>query len=65
MVDEGLGYALTIDNLMKPSDSDNLCFRPLLPKKTSHIDIAWKKYQSLSKPAEMFLNKLKELYFPE
>jgi len=64
MVDEGLGYALTIDNLMIPADSDNLCFRPLEPKKTSHIDIAWKKYQILSKPAEIFLNKLQELYFP-
>jgi len=64
MVDEGLGYALTIDNLMIPADSDNLCFRPLKPKKTSHIDIAWKKYQTLSKPAEIFLNKLQKLYFP-
>jgi len=65
MVDEGLGYALTLDNLMRPADSDNLCFRPLKPKKTSHIDIAWKKYQALSKPAEIFLNKLQELYFPD
>jgi len=65
MVDEGLGYALTLDNLMIPADSDNLCFRPLEPKRTSHIDIAWKKYQNLSKPAEIFLNKLQELYFSE
>lgn len=63
MVDEGLGYALCLDNLMIPANSDNLCFRPLSQKKTSHIDIAWKKYQMLSKPAEIFLNKLQELYF--
>lgn len=65
MVDEGLGYALCLDNLMRPSDSDNLCFRPLSPKKISYIDIAWKKYQMFSKPAEIFLKKLQELYLTD
>lgn len=37
-----------------------LCFRPLFPKLTSHLYIAWKKYQVFPKCAEIFLQRLKQ-----
>lgn len=60
MVEEGVGYALCIDKLIRLSDDGPLCFRPLKPARTAHLDIAWKRYQVFSKAAELFLKKLQE-----
>ena len=60
MVEEGLGYALCFDKIIKTKNNDVLCFRPLKPARTAKLDIVWKKYQVFSKPAELFLKKLQE-----
>ncbi|MBE5039583.1 LysR family transcriptional regulator [Ructibacterium gallinarum] len=60
MVEEGIGYALCIDRLVRITDDGPLCFRPLKPKRTARLDIVWKRYQVFSKAAEMFLKKLQE-----
>lgn len=62
MADEGLGYVLSLDKLIRTNDKMNICFRPLKSDIKIHIDVAWKKYQVFSKPAEIFLKRLKEKF---
>ena len=54
LVEAGIGYAVGLDGLINTSGS-NLCFRPLYPKLETNLDLAWKKYQTFSKPAQIFL----------
>ena len=61
LVEEGIGYAVSLDKLINTSGNSNLCFKPLYPKLISHLDIAWKKYQVFPKCAEIFLKRLQEL----
>ncbi len=60
MVDEGLGYAVGFDQIINTSGNSSLCFRPLEPKLENKMSVIWKKYQVFSKPAEKFLEILKE-----
>lgn len=60
LVDEGLGYALCYDKLINTHGS-NLCFRPFDPSLEARGFIVWKKYQVLSKAANIFLQYLREL----
>ena len=60
LVEAGIGYAVGLDKLINTSDS-NLCFRPLYPKLETNLDLAWKKYQTFSKPAQIFLKYLKQI----
>ena len=59
MVDEGMGYAFTLDKLVNTTGG-NLCFRPLKPKQELGMYLVWKKSQIFSKAAEVFLNYLQE-----
>ena len=59
LVEEGVGYAVSLDKLINTSGDSNLCFRPLYPQLQSRLVIAWKKYQVFSKASELFLQKLK------
>ncbi len=59
MVEAGMGYAVTLDKLVKTTGTSDLCFRPLSPKLESGLDIVWKKYQVFSPPAKLFLDKLR------
>ena len=61
MVEEGLGYAIGFDKIINTSGNDNLCFRPLSPKREEGMSIVWKKYQVFSKASEKFMMKIKEL----
>lgn len=61
LVEEGLGYAVCLDKIIRTDGNSNLCFRPLYPELVSHLNIAWKKYQVFPKCAEIFLNRLQEL----
>lgn len=63
MVDEGFGYALTLDKLINTSGSSNLCFRPLNPVLDVKLDLVWKKYQVFSKAAEQFLALAQKEFF--
>jgi DNA-binding transcriptional LysR family regulator len=59
MVDEGMGYAFTLDKLVNTTGSD-LCFRPLRPKLELGMYLVWKKSQIFSRPMELFLEQLQE-----
>lgn len=64
LVEEGMGYAVTLDKIIRTDGNGNLCFRPLYPELKSHLDIAWKKNQVFPKCAEVFLKRLQELLSP-
>lgn len=59
-VEEGLGYAICFDKIIHTSKNSSLVFRPLNPPLEAEMNLIWKKYQIFSKPAEKFLNTLKE-----
>lgn len=58
LVEEGVGYAVSLDKIINTSGNSGLCFRPLRPELISHLDIAWKKYQVFPKCTEIFLKRL-------
>ncbi|MEH7491195.1 LysR family transcriptional regulator [Neobacillus niacini] len=58
MVDEGIGYAITLDKIVNTSSESNLCFRPLEPRVESGLNIVWKKHQVFSAAADMFLKEM-------
>ncbi|WP_425755082.1 LysR family transcriptional regulator [Ihubacter sp. rT4E-8] len=60
MVEEGMGYAITLDGLVNTTGDSALCFRPLAPKLTAGLYLIWKKYQVFSKASERFLACLRE-----
>lgn len=62
MVEEGFGYALCLDKIIKTPDDSTLCFKPFSPALEVHLDIVWKKYQVFSKAAELFLKRLHEAF---
>ena len=59
MVDEGMGYAFTLDKLVNTTGSD-LCFRPLKPRMELGMYLVWKKSQRFSRAAELFLERVQE-----
>jgi DNA-binding transcriptional LysR family regulator len=59
MVDEGIGYAITLDKIVNTSNDSNLCFRPLEPKLESGLNMVWKKHQFFSAAADLFLNEIR------
>lgn len=59
MVDEGMGYAFTLDKLVNTNGS-NLCFRPLQPRLELGMYLVWKRSQVFSKAAELFLQYIRE-----
>ncbi|MEG0377157.1 MAG: LysR family transcriptional regulator [Eubacterium sp.] len=62
MVDEGLGYAICLDNIINVSGNSSLCFKPLFPKLELEMKIIWKKYHVFSKASAKFLAFLKDQY---
>ena len=58
MVEEGLGYALSLDKLINTTGDSALCFRPLRPKLEVGLDVVWKKYQVFSPATAKFLERL-------
>jgi DNA-binding transcriptional LysR family regulator len=60
MVEEGVGYAITLDKIVNTSTTSNLCFRPLQPRLESGLNIVWKKHHVLSTAAAAFLKELQE-----
>ena len=57
MVEEGLGYAFVLENLVNPGET--LCFRPLEPPFEVGVVIAWKKYQVFSPATRAFLDQIR------
>lgn len=60
LVEEGVGYAITLDKIVNTSTNSNLCFRPLQPRLESGLNIVWKKHHVLSAAAAAFLKELQE-----
>lgn len=60
MVEEGIGYALTIDKLVNTTNTSDLCFVYLKPKLEIELRVVWKKNQVFSEASKVFFNKLKE-----
>lgn len=60
MVEEGLGYMFSLNNLANTSKDSTLCFRPLKTTMEANWCLIWKKYQVFSPAAKMFLEKLQE-----
>ena len=44
MVEEGLGYAFSFENLININEESNICFKPLSPKVETGTVMVW-KYQ--------------------
>lgn len=60
MVDEKVGYAITLDKLVNTTGDSNLCFIPLSPKMTVDMYLMWKKFQIFSKASDTFLEKIEK-----
>lgn len=59
MVEEGIGYAITLDKIVNTSESSSLCFRSLQPRLESGLNIVWKKHQLFSAAANAFLQEMR------
>lgn len=62
LVEEGLGYALCLDKLIKITDDGPLCFVPLESQHIIKPYVAWKKNQVFSKASDLFLKRLYEAF---
>ena len=62
MAERGVGYVLTLNNLVNTSKISSLCFRPLAPSLEVGWDVIWKKNQVFSPAAKLFLEKLQKIY---
>ncbi|WP_057765731.1 LysR family transcriptional regulator [Companilactobacillus tucceti] len=60
MVAQGLGYAFTFEDLITPSEENNLEFVPLKPDLLVNLDLVWNKNPHFSKAADTFLNHFRE-----
>ena len=59
MVEEGLGYALCLDQLIDTSSNQTLQFVPLDPPLEANLNLVWKKNQALSPASQAFLKGLR------
>lgn len=58
MVEEGMGCALCLDGIINTTGESALCFRPLEPGLDVSVYLVWRKYRSLSKAAEKYMEAL-------
>ncbi len=59
-VREGLGYLLTLQDLIHTGPGSDLVFRPLSPRLSTTIYLIWRKYQVFTPIAERLLAMLRE-----
>lgn len=59
LVEENVGYALTLDKLVNTECNSHLCFKPLEPKLEVGLTIVWKRYQIFTKASQLFIEELK------
>lgn len=60
MVEEGMGYAFSLETLINTTGDSRLCFRPLSPRLEIGMDLVWKKYQIFSRASKTFLKHLQQ-----
>lgn len=61
MVEAGFGRALCLDEIVEASATRGLRFLPMEPPLEAGVDLVWKKYQVFSRPAERFLEIMRQL----
>ena len=61
MVEEGLGLSITLLGLINTGGDSPLCYRPLSPALDVELRLSWKRYQTLTPAAELFLKRLRLL----
>ena len=62
MVEEGLGYAFSFENLININEESNICFKPLFPKVETGTVIVWKKHQVFSPTISKFIEEIKKSF---
>ncbi|MEQ7170361.1 LysR family transcriptional regulator [Enterococcus innesii] len=62
LVEEGVGYGLTLDKLVNFAPDSPLCFRKLSPTLETNLDVIWKNTQVFSKASGLFLERMKEQF---
>ena len=60
MTQSGIGCVLSIGGLANTTPASKLCYRPLTPPVTAHVDVICKHYQPCSQAAQIFLQFLRE-----
>ncbi|MFJ3330834.1 LysR substrate-binding domain-containing protein [Enterococcus sp. NPDC086594] len=65
LVEEGVGYGLTLDKLVNFAPDSQLCFRKLSPALESNLDVIWKNTQVFSKASGLFSERMKERFTVE
>ena len=60
-VESGLGYFLTTKDLVEHSLNEDVCFVPLKPKLATKYALVWKRYPIFTKPANAFLEEIKNI----
>ena len=65
LVEEGVGYALTLDKLINFTPDSPLCFRKLSPTLESDLAVIWKNTQVFSKASGHLLERMKERFIEE
>lgn len=58
MVEQGMGYGLCLENLVNTEGKRNLTFRPIAPELSLSASLVVKKYQVLSRSAQMLINEI-------
>lgn len=56
----GVGYVLGLEGIAATSPTSELAFRPLDPPLDADVSIGWKRYQSFSPAASVFLQSIRE-----
>lgn len=60
-VREGLGLALTLENILELNARSSLCFRPLEPNLEVRMYMIWRKDIRLGEAAQLLLARMKEM----
>ena len=55
----GIGVVVSLEGIVDTREGSGLAFRPLDPAITADVFIAWKRYQSFSLAAEVFLGEIR------
>ncbi len=60
MVEQGIGYAFCLGNLVDTEGNRRLAFRPFYPALKVELFIVTKKHQTFSPAARLFMNRIRE-----
>jgi DNA-binding transcriptional LysR family regulator len=63
MVEEGLGYAVSLEKLVNLNDETNICFRHFYPKLEIGTVIVWKKHQVFSPATTKLIDRIKNAFW--